>query len=193
MAIARITLRWSGFQGGPGYSNFHFTADAAGGDFTGAEGLVYGFINPINQFIPVDVDYQVEPEVPLFDEGTGELLGYGDSLEAGTPGSGGAAGSYSAASGAVVNWLTNTVNRGRRVQGRTFIVPLALNAYEDNGTLSSEALTAFDGAAANLSTAGSLGEFVVWSRPVNGSGGAAAPVVGHRIPDMAAVLRSRRD
>ncbi len=57
---------------------------------------------------------------------------------------------YAAAAGACINWRTNTVHRGRRIKGRTFLVPLRGAAFEDNGTLSNATITSLTTAATAL-------------------------------------------
>jgi hypothetical protein len=106
---------------------------------------------------------------------------------------GGGSGAYSAPSGAVLHWLTGTVRNGRRLRGRTFIVPLANSNYEANGTLAAGTITAIQNAGLALMDEATT-RLVVYGRPApNAADGVAALVTGARVPDMAAVLRSRRD
>lgn len=193
MAIHRVTIRWTGFLGAPGYSNFYFMA--GGGLISDAQSSVdrvMSSLGALGSALPGTVTLSAEPEVAELDESTGTIT---DFVNIDPPQSitGGGTSGYSAASGAVINWRTNDVRFNRRIRGRTFIVPLAGSAYQSDGTLVA-------GARENIQTAadGMVGgdldsELVVWSRPRNGSGGVAATVVSANVPDMAAVLRSRRD
>jgi len=92
-----------------------------------------------------------------------------------------------------VNWRTNDYRFGRRIRGRTFMVPLNSNAYEGDGTLSTAARGDLQTFADTMVSGTGGAEFGVWSRPRNGAGGVFATVTSGTVPDMAAVLRSRRD
>lgn len=193
MAIARVTATWSGFVGAPGYTNIFFDAFSPG-DFVDAEvARVRGFFSSIRNRLPSPVTITVGQEVAILDEVSGELLGYSDAEEAPSPVNGAVSSSYAAPVGAVVSWNTDTVNRGRRVRGRTFVVPLADAVYANDGSLTSAALSDIQDAAEFLLGDGEGPNLVVWSRPRDGAGGVAAPVTSYRVPDLAAVLRSRRD
>lgn len=193
MAIARVTAVWSGFTGAPGYSNFFFNA-FGGGDVVDLEvARVRTFFAAINATLPSVARIDVQAEVAILDEVTGDLIGYSTADTAPAQVIGTGTGAYSAPSGATVEWQTDAVAKGRRLRGRTFLVPLANTAYEANGTLSTVALTTIGNAAAGMVGDGTGPQFVIWSRPVVGSGGSIGSVIGSRVPDKAAVLRSRRD
>lgn len=193
MAIYRITVRWSGFTGAPGYTNLHF-GDLASGDGArdGWERSV-AFFNEFNDLLPNDVSWLVEGEAAVLDEQTGQIVDYQTVSERPTPGSGGSPGGYSAASGAVITWNTAGVRNGRRVRGRTFLVPLGGGAYENDGTLSPSTISTLNSAAQELTGENFDSSFGVFSRPSNGGDGGFYEVTGFRVPDMSAVLRSRRD
>jgi len=203
MQILRATAQWSGFPGAPGYSNFHFTVD--GGFFDGgllgdeAEAAataaferVAAAFNNWRDVCPGIVSFSLAPEAIILDSDTGETLGavprgaVAINQPTGT-------GAYSGPSGAVINWNTADYRAGRRIRGRTFVVPLANTAYDANGTLTTAALGALRTGANKLVGDAGGPEFGVWSRPRGGSGGVFATVVGASVPDKAAVLRSRRD
>lgn len=193
MTISRVTATWTGFSGAPGYTNFFFADDA---DTTTANTMVtatLSFFNTLRSMFPTGVTISVSPEVAQIDEASGTLEGfvYADDPAFAVTGSG--AGTYSAPTGAVVNWRTEQVNRGRRVRGRTFLVPLSGGSFQADGTISNTALADLRDAASDLITAAAGVPLVVWSRPRNGAGGVAAIVTSSSVPDMAAVLRSRRD
>jgi hypothetical protein len=102
---------------------------------------------------------------------------------------------YSAASGACINWYTDGVRNGRRVRGRSFMVPIGSNGMENNGTLNATALGSWRTATDLLIASFENSTLGVWSRP---SAPAATDGIWHKttsmtIPDKAAVLRSRRD
>lgn len=203
MNILRIQAVWSGFPGAPGYSAFHFSSDAGfwDGGIIGdeaqaaadsARGRVLAAFNSLRNRLPETVNIRIEPEAQIIDSDTGEILGAAEisaaSVDPGTQGT-----SYAGPAGAVVNWRTNDYRFGRRIRGRTFLVPLAANAYEADGTLSSAALSAVRDFGSEMVSGGDDPNFGVWSRPRDGGGGVFASVTGYNVPDMAAVLRSRRD
>lgn len=203
MMILRITALWSGFTGAPGYSNFHFATDPGffdGGLFGDAEQVaaqaaadrVRAAFQAARSFIPQGVNVNIESEAEVLDSDTGEIVGFGE-VEADTVTGLGGAGGWSAASGAVVNWRTNDYRFGRRIRGRTFLVPLAGGAYQADGTLSGDGRTAVQEFGTTMVAGGAAPEFGVWSRPRDGAGGVFATVTSSNVPDMAAVLRSRRD
>lgn len=193
MTVYRVTAQWQGFPGAPGYSNFHFSGFTGGADADAMRGRVRAFFAEISTRLPAGATITIQPTVEVFEESTGELTGYVDGEAAMSVSGPTSANTYAGPTGAVVNWLTNTVNQGRRVRGRTFLVPLAVTVYEADGTLSASSLQLIRDGAAALTEGDFNSEFVIWSRPRDGGAGVLAPVVGYRVPDMAAVLRSRRD
>lgn len=193
MAIYRVTAEWSGFPGAPGYSNFHFSEFTGGIDAEQVRGRVEAFFEPLKTVLASAVTITIPPTVEILDEDTGMLTGWMDGGEEIRINTTGTAGDYAGPSGAVINWITGTVRNGRRVRGRTFLVPIRSGAYDSDGTLTSDALTSIREAGDEFVTQDFNSGFGVWSRPSNGSGGIFAPVTGYRVPDMVAVLRSRRD
>lgn len=191
MAITRLVARWTGFVGAPGYTNFFF--EGAG---TEIDNHITAVENAFSQWIralPTVVTVELEDEYAILDEVTGQITGYVPSVVETVPHTGLDAGVYAGPTGGVVNWNTATVRNGRRMRGRTFLVPLSGESFQSDGSLASDTLGILrDGANALLNGAGSS-QLVVWGRPQGGSGGVSAPVTGFSVPDMAAVLRSRRD
>lgn len=203
MDICRITAVWSGFIGAPGYSVFHFTTD--GGFWDGgligdsaqaaaerAAADVGTAFGQLSSWLPPVVQIRTQPEAEIINSDTGEIVGFTEVPTYSTDGEGPGNG-YSAASGAVVNWRTNDYRFGRRIRGRTFVVPLSGAAYEDDGTLVQGARDKLLDFADRIVDGGAAAEFGVWSRPRGGTGGVFATATGYSVPDMAAVLRSRRD
>lgn len=193
MDMLRVTANWSGFPGAPGYSNFFFAG--GGGLISDAQQVAdrtAAALLELQFSLPADVTITVVPEVAIIDSDTGVLSEYID-ITPPEPFSGNQGGSYSGPTGAVVNWTTQDVRFGRRIRGRTFIVPLSNTSYDDDGTLDSDTLSNLQSFANTLVGGDFDSEFGVWSRPRNGSGGVFASATGFRVPDMAAVLRSRRD
>lgn len=193
MTILEVTAVWAGFTGAPGYTTFHTTNE--GLITTAVDNSVEAarkFFDDLKQQITNFMTVTISTEVKELDAATGELIGLHSPGSAPAPVTGLASALGSGASGGVIGWGTDGVNRGRRVKGRTFIVPMASTAYDTDGTLTSVCLTAMNTAATNYRTSAAY-ESLVWSRPRLGAGGAAFPITSHQVRDKAAVLRSRRD
>jgi len=201
-SILQVTWQWSGFQGAPGYTNLFF--DAAGGTSADALAAVEKsqvFFSGLTPQLPDDVHLSVDGAVRLISDIDGELIDI-YTVSGFTELVGGQPGNYAAPVGAVVHWLTHTVNGTRRMTGTTFIVPCSSAVFEPNGSLApSTVLTIGTAAQSFLDEPGP--QFGVWGRPKyakpattpptivrNGKWG---PVVSQRVSDMAAVLTSRRD
>lgn len=196
--LGRVTIDWTGFIGAPGYTNFHF-APAAGAAFTQAEAnaaaaKVDTWLNAWTAGLPGTVTVQVRPTVEVFDDATGTLLSF-LSVTTEAPQVGGGAGNYAAGSGAVLNWYTGGIRNGRRVRGRTFMVPLTSAVFQSDGTLATASLTSWRAATATMIANTDAAKLAVWSRPsAPGAGdGISYDVTAYTLPDKCAILTSRRD
>lgn len=150
------------------------------------------FWEAIKAILPSDVSIAIDNSLADIESTDGTITGYESVVPAaahvgtsGTP--------YSGATGAVIEWLTPGVVNSRVVRGRTFLVPLALGAFDNAGSLSSSTLTTLKDAATTM--AGAMTGLSVWHRPTTkaAADGDAWAVSAIRVPDLAAVLRSRRD
>lgn len=201
--IMRVKARWTGFSGAPGYTVMHFrdfdTGDGPGVDPTAASAQaasdrMRAFLGAFPELLPITVRIDLDPNVDILEDSTGTMV---DSLTV-TPGaqlSGSSGGNYSAAIGAVVNWSTGSIRAGRRVRGRSFLVPLSSTAFFTDGTLSASALTTLQAAANILVDRTNTPDLGVYARPTlaGAADGQWVVATGARVPDMGAVLRSRRD
>lgn len=201
--ILRVTARWSGFVGAPGYTVLHFrdfgTGDGPGGEPDAAQALAAAerartFFASVATLLPNSVTIQVQSEVDMLEDTTGQLQ---DSFSVAPPavvtGTGGTGG-YAAAAGAVVNWRTASFRNGRRIRGRTFLVPLAGGSYQSDGTLNDTFRTTLVNAAQALTDSAGSPDLGVYSRPTAvGTDGRWVIATGSTVPDMAAMLTSRRD
>lgn len=193
-SIFRVKAEWTGFAGAPGISVFHFSTFE--GNFgPGAQGAINALVNlfdGINSLIPDNITIRVSDEVEVIEDSTGELIDYVPGLTT-APSQGANTATYAGPSGAVINWSTSTVRNGRRMRGRTFLVPLSIGAYDQDGTLTSGAVTTLQTEVDLLLAAPDV-ELLVYGRPTAaGTDGVSAPVISGRVPDLVAVLRSRRD
>lgn len=187
--IYQIRCVWSGVVGG-GVSTFYTDSTHLAAALTNLN----AFWEAVKPYLPSTVTVLVPGDGASYDDVTGAVSG-GWAAGTATIHTGTSTNPYSAPSGAAINWTTGTIVGRRRLQGRTFLVPLTTNAYQEDGTLSPTALTALRTAAAALLTASGDFLFKVWSRPsvANSGAGTSAYIAGSNVPDKAAVLRSRRD
>jgi hypothetical protein len=183
--IMRVRSVWSNFPGAPGYTDV-YSRNTALPAMTNA---VRAFFDAIKTLLPTGTNVQTLGSCETYDEATGTLTGSTSSTAPAVVTCTGA-GSYAGATGAVVTWITSGFVSGRRVRGRTFLVPLA-SAFDANGSLQTTAQSTLQTAASGLITAMS-GDLVVWHRPTQFGAGSAHPVTSANVPDLAAVLRSRR-
>ncbi len=194
MAVYRVKIRWSGFTGSPGYTVLHFAAatDPTQAGAQAAYDRAREFCTRIASALPSVVRLNVEGQVEIVDESTAQLQDmYSVTTVTAVAGTG--TGGFSASTGACITWETGEVKNGRRVRGRTFVVPMSGTMYDTDGTLTSAALTDLQDAALYLSGGGF--EFGILSRPSSeGAGdGSFHTVSSGRISDKTAMLRSRRD
>lgn len=198
--MQRTQIIWQGFTGAPGYSTFYSrVSDPVQHDSRLAANTLRDALQALTNFLPQDVTLTFPRETELIEDTTGEMVDFLTMDPVVLDRQGLASGPYSAASGAAVEWRTLGVRRGRRVRGRTFLVPLANSGYEDDGTLASGVITALNAFAAEIADPDGP-QFLVWSRPIRNPDTGAIIEEGssHRIEsgsvrDRVAVLRSRRD
>lgn len=197
--MLKVKVRWQGFTGSPGWSNFYF--DGQGDTFLTPEDApivaarVSTFLNNVKGMFPNTVQWKIQSDVEAISVSNGELLTVHSIPDIPVIQATGGAAGYAAASGFVVTWRTAGVRNGRRVRGRTFLVPAASVSYGADGTIESVTLGTLTTQATTLAGIGGTSPLQVWSRPSGpgASDGVAFDVASVSVPDMAAVLRSRRD
>lgn len=200
MTVGVVRTMWSGTSGGPGLTQMAVYANGGGTPTStqaqSACNAVRAFWDAIKTLLPNELTLTVSPNVDTYDELTALLTG---SVTAGTaplPVTGTSSTSYAGGCGLKVDWNTGVVLGGRRVVGRTYIVPASSNVYDADGTLSAGSVSLIQGAASTMLTSLSTGglNLGVWTKPggVRSVPGITA-VTGASIRDKTAVLRNRRD
>src|SRR3954447_19543393 len=151
--IQRIRATWTGFAGAPGYSNFHFsTTDPLAASAAAAAARVRTFFFDCRSYLVAGSTVSIDTAVPFFNEEDG-LVFQEVAITAPSPVSGLAPSQgYSGATGASVKWSSATYREGHRVYGRTYLVPLAGGALQNNGSLDDTARSVLTTAAAALLT-----------------------------------------
>lgn len=207
--MIKVKLNWSGFQGAPGLSAFYFREFEGNDDQDGfaqaAADKVKLFRDQVATIVPSGVTLTVGNDAEIINDTDGALVNVLTvDGGAGVSNNGHVGQAYAAAAGAVINWRTSSVHRGRRVRGRTFLVPIAGTEFESNGTLGGNAVAKLTaGATALLAAGAGSPDFGIWARPqrvknpdgttTTVNNGAWYVATSHNVPDMSAVLRSRRD
>jgi hypothetical protein len=191
-SYARVLTRWVGGPSSPGLTVMNVRYDSGAG--AGVATAVRAFWDSLKTYIPSAYTLSVDATMDTHDVATGTLNG---SISAGAaPASvvGTAVGSYAAGVGARVNWNTSAIVRGRRVNGRTFIVPMAVVAYQSDGTILDSTVTAVTTAAQTLRGALVTAGFpmAIWTAPTQAGPGALNDVFDAACADQVAVLRGRR-
>lgn len=200
MTVGIVRSNWSGTSGGPGLTQHAFYV-SGGGDPTGTQAqaacnAVRGLWAALAPYLPNEVTISVQPVVDQYDELTETLTGSTTVGTTPTPVTGGATGNYLGGVGFKLDWNTGVILGGRRVVGRTYVVPAAAGAFDSDGTLVPATITAIQTAQANFLTALSTGgcNLAVWTRPggINSVPGLTA-VTNGSCKDKSAILRGRRD
>lgn len=202
VAMNRVRVAWSGFSGGPGLSTFYF------GDAAAALGPLRTFFNSMANLLPSGVLINIHETGDTLESTTGAISGqWAGSGQATVAGIGTT--DYAAPVGAQVSWLTTVITGGRRIKGRTFLVPLQGSVFDGFGTLDTSAHDSIL-TYANILWAALPANMMIFQRPrlatpqwtdvrgrvhpaVAARAGTGAAVSGAIVPLKAAVLTSRRD
>lgn len=201
--MAKAQMRWNGILGAPGYSSFYFREfgwDAVGDiDATDAQSIidrVDTFAEVVKAWLPYNTNLTVSNDVEIIDAENGDLLGaVGGTADPPHVSPQALGQTYAGPVGAVVNWKTGGFRNGRRIKGRTFLVPLNGGVFDTNGTLAAGLITSLTAGAAALAANNANGDLGVWARPTGpaATDGIWTVISSSNVPDLAAVLRSRRD
>jgi hypothetical protein len=191
--VAYTTITWvsTGYTGAPGYTKLSFIGELNAADASTAAANSRTLLSSISAYIPNIVQYACQPTAQTF--GTDTVL-TGEVALTTVPVAinGAASGSYVGGSGAVVYWITNVLNGGHKIKGRTYIVPLAALGYQSDGTLASIVVTNLQSAATTF--AGSTPNPCIVSRQLGQSDrtNKQALIASASVKDRSAFLRSRR-
>lgn len=190
--MLRVSTTMTGVQGAPFNSTHHFGGEDQTEAIAAADAIRAFWLALVPNFAS-GLSIQVNSEVEVVDEATGQTTGTFEHTTAAVP-VGGSVAPLAAATQGLLRWRTATFIAGRRLQGRTFIPkpPSTFNAAPGvpSGTYQANLLTAANALLAGDTAAGGL---VVYSRPTDARPGASAPVVAASAWNQWAVLRSRRD
>jgi len=187
--VAKVQVGWSGFIGSPGVSTFYIRETEPGGTVELAP-LRQFLSAALTGFLPNGVTLTFPTVGDVILDTTGTIVGTWTAAPQ-APIIGASIGVFSGTSGAVVTWRTIVLVGGRRVRGRTFLVPLAGTAYASDGTLATNFRDGVLAAAAAV-IQDPFAKLGIFHRPVGGAGGVVAAIAAATMTDKAMVLRSRR-
>jgi hypothetical protein len=195
MPVYRMTMTWTGFTGSPGYTNLYFInpEEPTLAIRNTTAGRVRTWFEAIKTTLPSTVQIAYPSEMEQITTETGVLMSTMpiDAL-ANTVGT--LVGTFASPVGACVNWSTSLIVNGRKLRGRTFLVPMGSAAFQTDGTLKDTDRTAIVTASNTLASYQDNLVLGIWHRPsLGGADGVAAQVASASVKDKAAVLRSRRD
>jgi hypothetical protein len=184
MPLRKVPVAWTTGIGGTGVSVF-YSLEAT--DITVALGT---FFTAIRTLFPPSVTWQIPASGDVINIPDGKITGSWSGGTAATVTGSGLA-NYVAGTGAYVRWQTSTIRDGRRIKGRTFLVPLITSAFDSSGTITDGNVTTLQSAATALAGTGTL---TIWGRP-RGKGatdGQAGTVVSGLVLDKVTSIRTRR-
>lgn len=194
--ISRMRVALTGFIGGPGVCTFYST------DPSSTYPQLVDLWGSLSARMPSTVSISVEATGDVIDPATGVLVdSWSHAAAAGFAGADPAV--YPAPAGACLTWICSDIFDGKRLKGRTYVVPMGGGAYQADGTINPANLTALRSAASDYVTA-CTGFAVVWHRPrvardadgsrpaVTARAGSFGIITSSTVHDQAVVLRSRR-
>lgn len=194
MELNRVLITWSGPQVvGGGVTVLHYAGDVGGPPIP----AIKSAFSAAAKLIPAGVTLTIPGTGDVIEDTTGTLTGVWSVAGGGTVGGTGSA-QCAAGVGACMTWLTGGIVAGKKLRGRTFMVPIAFKdpgsgdeAFDNDGTFGSATLVKIQTLANALQASGPL---AVWHRPTTagGSDGTSYGVVSNRVADRVSTLRSRR-
>lgn len=190
--MLRYRCFWSIPNAGPSVSTFYLD-NFGGGNLPVAVAAIRAFFSNRAPLLPNEVTISFDTAADSIEPTTGALIGTAP-VTAPAPVTGTGAGVWSAGAGVRIDWLTDAFRNGRRVRGRTFMVPAVSGAFGSDGRVLPAQITATDAAATTMLTAlsGANLPLTIWSRPDTGIGGNMSVVGSAATSGLAATLRGRK-
>jgi len=189
MHLFRVVVAWAGPQVvGSAVNVLHFDGSNQSAPPVAAIKGAYGFVANV---MPTGSSVTIPTTGDVIEDTTGELVGVWTGAGGGAV-NGMADAKAAAGVGGCVGWQTGGIVNGRKLRGRTFLVPLSISAYDGDGTFTASAANYLKQFADGLQAAGPL---AVLHRPTSkgASDGTSYGVIANRVRDKVAYLSSRRD
>jgi len=194
--LYRVRVGLSGFPGGPGVSTFFFF------DVATAIDSLHSLYTSVAPYMPAIVRINVETTGDVITDTNGAITSaWSHASVAEIAGSN--PNPYAGPAGALFVWKTAVILDRKRLRGRTFIVPMTTDKYQNDGSLADGPRGELQGFV-NAFTAEQSASFAVWHRPrkakaadgsrpaITARDGGSALVVDGVVNDRICVLTSRR-
>lgn len=196
--LLRVRVVSNGWTGAPGLNTFYFAHNSSAtavvqADADAVVARVQSVFATHTALWPTNWTCNVEEAVDVIDVESGDIV-----AQFTAPTTAGITGTSSNGMGPSTIGLCLTQNtalfvNGRRLRGRTFLVPIIANG-DTNGTPDSGSQSVAADLGLDLITDPTVDPaWCVWHRPKTGSTGTLSHVTSISIKDKWAVLRSRRD
>jgi len=186
MTLNRVRVALTGVGGLPGVATHYFdstTVDMA---------ALRTFWTAPAAVMPTGMVITIPNSGDQFNEATGLITGTWSGPAQATIATSGGAGSYAAASGAMIRWTPNGIVDGRRPIGKTYLIPMVSSNFSSAGTISGALVTTLSTAATTLLGAYG-GSMKLWHRPNSKGAGLQFTLIAGACSNKQVVLRSRRD
>lgn len=192
--LNRVRVTWTNFPGAPGLSTFYLAAGS-----TNVAPILTFFTAIKDQFANL-LTWTVPSSGDAIDTADNKIVGAWTGSGGGSVSAASTSAPYSGTSGALVRWTTGAVLNGRRLTGRTYLVPLHNTAYANDGSLATTTVTLIQNAGNALITA-LTPSLTVYGPPRDagtlgptdpGKASISSPALAAVVPDLAVVMRSRR-
>lgn len=187
-----VTSRWTIAGVQRGYTRIKYLGELTTSECSTAVGKNKSFFEGLVSYLPANVSVAHDSLCEHYDD-------FGEKQDVVTAGTGQAnsvgtgAGAYPNGAGAWINWVASQFVAGRRVVGRTFLVPLYTSAYQNDGTLAAAFVTALQGLGTTLITG--FPNVVIRYDRTDKKGTrfqGTSTVQAVNVKDKAGILRSRR-
>jgi len=188
--LEKVVCAWSQFTGAPGYSVFY------GPDAATLLPVLHTFFEAIKAVFPAPLTITYPTNGFIIDDLTGAQTGtWTTTAQTATVGTG--TGAYVGTAGPVVSWRTSSLTPvvpgvrggGKLLRGRTYLVPVIIGQFDNQGNISGSCVTLIQSAANAVAASTKLG---AWHRPKGGTGGMSAQVTTALVTNLPATMRSRR-
>lgn len=197
--LGRTVVESTGYTGSPGYNIIHWSAGVGAGptDPDGVEEFhdtLETALTTISSILIDGVEFTINPAVDCFDASDGVIVS--STTDPGTPRVivGSDEGKTLDRSACVtLRYRTEEYVNGRRLQGRSFLGPIGVGAFNTLGQIDATVQSDVEDAWAGLFT-GLGGRLAVWHRPTTPSGtdGSYGDVTSVLCNPTPGTLRSRK-
>lgn len=185
---SEYTVRWQGGRIGLGASVFHFAGTNSPTVAQGAANAIKAFFVSISSTIGTGISWQFDPEVRVMSADgtlTAVIPVTAPAAQSATGGT-----DWTNGSGYMIRWNTASIVGGRRLLGRTFMVPAESGVFL-SGNVTGLAIGQVGTACSTLisAMAANSSPLQIWSR----KNAITSDVTGFSVPGRPTTLRTRND